>query len=252
MIKLNEEINDFNKLPLYVNQHLSFLDTGNIRFMIAVWTFLLLDLCALPLLYPRVNIIYYVTIPLLVFIHLWAIRLLIKNTYSTQFECLLFIGVHGVIGSICYFILIQKTAYFNLGIRAPMYYVISTILYLLITGILVSYQFYKYSSIKKKTMQSVRKEREKESSNKYGYVIVLFPALGYTLSQTVMKQSDVAMYSLVYFAFLLLSIVLAYFAAKYLHKYFFMKANMEFVRFQTPSKKEMKQAEAEGKEYIIK
>ncbi|MDY0406758.1 hypothetical protein P5G51_016580 [Virgibacillus sp. 179-BFC.A HS] len=162
-MKINESIKDFNKLPVFVNQHLSFLDTDNIKFIVAAFTFILLDLGTFPLLYPKIPIIYYIAIPLLVFIHLWALRILIKNPFSTQFESLIYIGVLGVVGTICYFMLVQKTAYMNLGIRNLFYYVISTVLYLFIIGILAYYQIQRYSNINKITVQSPQRERAKKA-----------------------------------------------------------------------------------------
>ncbi|MDY0406759.1 hypothetical protein P5G51_016585 [Virgibacillus sp. 179-BFC.A HS] len=67
-----------------------------------------------------------------------------------------------------------------------------------------------------------------------------------------MKQSDLAMYAMMYFVYAMFAVVLAYFAARFLHQYAFMKANMRFVRYHKPNRKVIKQAEAKGKKFIIK
>lgn len=247
-MKINDSIEKRKNLPMYVLLHLSFLSPSNTKSFVAVFTFIMLDLSLLPLLYPKVNIINLISIPLIVIAHLWAIRLLFKNPYSTQFETILFMGVNGVIGAICYFLLIQKTAYFNLGIEAVSYYVISTLIFI---GVFVGFVFYqtkKYANIEDK----ISKNKKKNQNAKYAAVIAIFPALGYSVSQLAMDQSDLIMYGVMYFVFWIFVVLMIYFAARFLHQYVYMKLNMRFVIFENPGKKEMKQADAEGKGYIIK
>lgn len=173
-----------------------------------------------------VHIIYFITFPLLILIHLWAIRLLIKNPYSIQFETVLFIGFWGAVGGICYFILAQKIAYFNLGIESAVYYVIVSVGYIIAAIILIGYQVKKYANIKKQGNNGKRR-----SYSRYGVVVALAPALGYLIAQNSKRKSEYLMYCIILAVSLLFCILLTYFSAKYFHKFFFMKANKHLAAF---------------------
>jgi hypothetical protein len=233
----------FEDLPLYVNQHLCFLEPTNLKFMIASFTFLMLDLGVLPLLYPKVDLVWYVNLPLLIFIHLWAIRLLVKNPYTIQNESILYIGSTGFVGTICYLFVSHKIAYFQIGITSASYYIISTVALIFIIGYLVYYQIDKYSNI------------SKSADKKYGYgkfwaaAIPVFPGLGYIIFH-VTKESEQIMFSIFLGFSLFFCLMFAYFSAKYFHKYLFMKANPQYVKLQKPIKSERRKFEE--KKLVIK
>lgn len=247
-MNINEEIKSKRQLPQYVNEHLMFLVVDHIKYLVFGFTFVFLDLFIIvPLLYPFIIEYLFFTVPFLLFIHIWAIRLLCKNPFSIQFESILFIGSIGVVGSYVFMLLAQKMAYHYVGITETSYYVFTTIIYLIIAVILVFYQIRKYAIIKKKT-----KEGKGRSIAQYTSIAAIAPAIGYILAQNVIKKSEILMHMTLIIIFYSFSIFFAYIAAKYFHKFYFMKANMHFVTFQKPSKKEMKKLLKRGKEIVIK
>lgn len=69
--------------------------------------------------------LYIMAVPI-VFLHLFGFWVIIKP-YKRQLLAQLYIGVFGVITSICYLVLMQKLMYGVIGIRNPLYAVISIV-----------------------------------------------------------------------------------------------------------------------------
>lgn len=240
MLKINSNLK-YKDLPLYVHQHLMFHEPNHIKFIVSAFTFILLDLSLILLLYPFIKIFYILAVPLYLLVHIWAVRLLIKNPYTTQFESILFLGIVSAVTAIIYTLLAVKISYFDMEITSPLYYIFLSIGFLVIFFILIRHQIGKYYNITKKSKQ----EQKVSSLEKYGAVLGGFPALGYLIAQAT-KDNEIIMYSFL----LLISIGFAsfgaYMGAKQIHKYFFMKANPQFVGFKKPSKKERREFEEKG------
>lgn len=245
MLKIDPNLR-FEELPFHANQHFIFHHPDHIKLIVSGFTFILLDLSLLPLLYPFINVFYIISIPLYLFIHIWAVRLLIKNPYSTQFESLLFLGSHGVVTAIVYALLAFKISIFELGISSTFYYALLFIGLLAMFAILVFYQIKKYSNITGKSKQ----DGKLGLLHQLGIVLAVFPALGYSFFQGI-KHNEILMNSVLLVISIFLSGFGAYMAAKQIHKYFFMKANMHFVRFIKPGGKK-KRREFEKKGIIYK
>lgn len=222
----------YRNLPDHFKEHLIFLPPENTRSNVFVACFVLLDLCILPLLYPLNLIIYYSIIPLLVFIHLWAIRLMIKNPYTTQMELIQFMGLYSAIGAICYFITSIRISYMYLEVYSFVFYFLLLFAHLIILAKLVHFQRVKYSKLNYK-----RNEDEMwYNSSKIIPYLTAGPAIGYILFQS-FKENENVMNSIFLIATLSLTIFFCYFAAKYIHKYKFMKINNHLLTFQKPSDK---------------
>lgn len=153
-------------------------------------------------------------------------------------------GSTGFVGTICYLFLSHKIAYLYVEITSVSYYLTSTAALLLIIGYLVYFQINKYSNITK----AVRNEK---GSN----IRILGPSagalsgLGYIFAQAT-KESELLMFSILLVISLGFCLFFAYISAKFFHKYFFMKANQQFVGLQQPYKS--KQREFEKKGVVIK
>ncbi|MCA0993820.1 hypothetical protein [Pseudalkalibacillus hwajinpoensis] len=234
MLKIPEK-KKYRNLPDYMKEHLTFIPTSSTRSAISLFCLVLLDMCVLPFLYPRNDLIYMITIPLLVFIHLWMIRLLIKNPRFTQMETILFMSVFSTIGAICYFITSLKVSYVFIGITNVWYYVVLSVVHIIISLYLIQYQVEKYSKID-------YKRNESEKWYKRGSLLSLLTSgsgIGYVLFQTT-KDSETAMHSLFLCVSIFFTCFLAYFAAKFTHKYFFIKLNRRLVDINTPTKRQIK------------
>ncbi|MCA0172646.1 hypothetical protein [Bacillus sp. RAR_GA_16] len=225
----------FRNLPDYMKEHLSMLPPDSTRATVSMFCFILLDMCVLPLLYPRINLIHIITIPLLLFIHLWAIRLLIKDPRSTRVETTLFLSVFSIISAICYFITSLKVSYVFIGITNVWYYITLTGIDLIIIVILIQYQIEKYSKLDYK-----RDESEKwYNSGRWIPLVISAPGVGYIIFQTT-KDSETAMHSLFLCVTIVFTLILAYMSAKFTHQYFFIKLNRRLVDINTPTKRQIK------------
>lgn len=240
MLRIDPNIK-YDQLPLYVVQHLSFHPPELIKSFVAGFTFLLLDLSLLFLLYPFIKIFYILSIPLYIFIHIWAVRLFVKNPYTTQFESILFLGSLGTVMAIIYTLTAFKLSIYDLGITSKVYYVFLSFAFLAIFFVIVRHQIKKYSNLSEK----IKEEYKAGYLEKFGPAISVVPALGYIFAQNT-KDNEIIMYSVLLLIAIGLASFGAYMGAKQFHKYFFMKANMRFVHLQKPDKKTQQKLERKG------
>ncbi|MCG1028494.1 hypothetical protein J5S49_09335 [Virgibacillus halodenitrificans] len=228
------------QLPLQFNKMLSFIDTFNIKPGITIFLIIFLDTALLPLLYPRVHIIWIITMPLICFIHIWALRILFKNPYSVQFEAILFTGFLGTVASIIHLVTFLKMSYYNLNIGSSFFYVTSGTVYALIVVLLVIYYIKSYSNIRD------NKRKAGTSVVKYSSLIVIAPTLGYVIAQIVINKSENLTNIMLLAVFAFFSIINAYLAVKFIYKYFFMKKNKHLIHLQEPTKKIKKEFQEKG------
>ncbi|MDQ0221245.1 hypothetical protein ELQ35_20885 [Peribacillus cavernae] len=222
MLSIDQDIKR-RQLPEHIREHLQPFSTLQIKVIIGAFTFIGLDaLVLIPLLFPVIKLVLYITIPLLIFISVWGIWLLIRNAENTELESLLFLGYLGIIGSLCYFILILKYS-FMLGIISPIYYVGSFLIYISLIYLFFRHQFKKYSTLEKKLPK-------KTPAWQYTLVTISVPA-GYIAAQYIMGFTPsilLSIMSVVYFVFCIFYIFIL---SRSFHKYFFIKANIHLVKF---------------------
>lgn len=231
MLKI-KETKKFRQLPDHMKVHLLFISPQNTKVVVIGFCFFLLDFCIIPLLSPINNAFYLSTIPLLLFINLWAIRLLFKNPYTTQMETILFVGVTSIIGAISYFMTSIKVSYMFIGITNFWYFIVLCMVYLIIILRLVYFQIKKYSKIDYNL-----NERTKWYNN--GVLLPLFtagPGLSYILFLSI-KKNEILMHTVFLCACIVMTILFSYISAKYIHKYKFMKLNSHLLIIQKPSDK---------------
>lgn len=238
MVKINPTIKH-QDLSQHFKEQLGFIPIANVKSSIIVAILILYDI---PLIAGLLSIfeqeILWIVCPLIIIIHLWGIRLLIKNPYSTQFEMVLFMGLYGLIGAISLFVMVQGMSFYVLNISSIYYYIVINFVIVILSYILLKYQIDKYSS-------DPLKEQESRNQSKYMGLLVVAPAIGYIIGQNTQDTfilKHFIMLVVLYF-FILFNV---YVAAKFLHRFFFMKANMAYVKFQQPSKKEKKELIKKG------
>lgn len=100
-------------------EQLGFIAIADVRPSVIISVLTLYDLPLLIGLLSILKLEYLLIVsPLIIIIHLWSVRLLIKNPYSTQFEMILFLGVFGLIGSLTlYFMVLGLPITFSLLLR---------------------------------------------------------------------------------------------------------------------------------------
>ncbi|WP_373895123.1 hypothetical protein [Virgibacillus sp. CBA3643] len=144
-MKIDPETRHQN-LAQHVKQQLEFTSVEDVRSSVIAFVFVMYDA---PLLLGLLSIFkhefLWIVSPLILILHLWGIRLVIKNPYSTQFEMVLFMGILGLFGAISLFIMVQGMSYYTLHITSVYYYIIINLTTILLTYIFVKYQIDKYA-----------------------------------------------------------------------------------------------------------
>src|SRR5690625_2231638 len=122
-VQINSHIK-YNQLSQEFKAHLSFLDPDDM--VPSVWAFLVV-LYDLPLFVSLFTIgkieFLWLLMPLIIFLHLWGIRLSIKNPYTTQLESVFFLCLSSTIRSLTFIIMLQGISFFILYILVLNYYI---------------------------------------------------------------------------------------------------------------------------------
>ncbi|PMC34353.1 hypothetical protein CJ195_24025 [Bacillus sp. UMB0899] len=222
MFEINKELKR-NNLPDHIREGLAPLPVQQIKFVIGVLTFFLLDILILiPLLFPTYKIVLYITIPLMVMINLWAFSLLFRKRENIQMESLLFLGYLGIVGSFSYFVLAMKYNYM-VGIKSPIYYISMFLIYLLINFLFFRNEHKKYSSLEVKG-------KKKTPAWQFGLAFIA-PSAGYIFAHYLIGLGsflELSIMSVIYWG---ISITYIFIFARSFHKYFFIKKNIHLVRF---------------------
>ncbi|WP_188725751.1 hypothetical protein [Lentibacillus populi] len=158
-------------------------------------------------------------------------------------ETVLFFGVLGAVSAFCLFVLTQKLAYFVVGMDSLVFLIISLVVYLCVIFYFIFYYKEKITNLKR-----VKQNTKKRASWSLLYTS---PAIGYITYHSFIKESQFLHHAMI-FVFFMLGIFFIYISVKFLHKYYFIRTNIDLVVFQEPSTKEKKKALAKGKEIIIK
>lgn len=223
------EVKRIRELPIKVQEHLLLLSTFQIKPIITVYTFIILNFAIIPLVYPNHLKLTLIVIPFIVLVNLWCLVLLMKNVYSIQITVFLFLGVLGVVGTVSYYILFYKYVFLLLEIKNISFLVISFLALLLFVIYLIVY----YSNLHKL-------ENISSSKINIGVPATLGPVIGYVLYQFVSKHSDEAVLTLMGVTFYIFTLFFAYTAVKLIHKYMFIKTNLHLVKLEKPLKKKVK------------
>lgn len=239
-MKINPETRH-QDLAQHVKEQLGFIFVEDVRAAIIIFVFIMYDV---PLILGLLSIykleFLWIVSPFILILHSWGIRLLIKNPYSTQFEMILYMGLWGLFGAISLLILVQGMSYYTLHVSSVFYYIIINLATILLLYILVKYQLDRYAG-------DPTKEKKNRNQSKYMGLLTASPAIGYIIGQSVQETvvfKQVFAVIIVYMSVILFMTV----AAKFLHRYFFMKANMAYVNYQPYSNKKTKKLMKQGVE----
>lgn len=220
------EVKRKRQLPYKIQEHLLLPNTFQIKSIIAVYTFILLNFSIIPLIFPNYFILSSTAIPLIVVVNLWCLVLLLKNVYKIQISVLLFLGVFGVVGTISYYLLFYKYVFLLLG-NENVYFLGTSFIALLLFIIYFMVYYSNLHKIKSKSPTNINR----------GLSATLAPVIGYVLYQFVSNHSNEAVLSLMGVIFYIFTLFFAYTAVKFIHKYMFIKANIHLVKLEKPLKK---------------
>ncbi|MBY7142364.1 hypothetical protein KFZ56_04495 [Virgibacillus sp. NKC19-3] len=228
-------------LAQHVKEQLGFISVEDVKSSVVVMVLIIYDV---PLLLALLSIykleFLWIVSPFILILHLWAIRLLIKDPYSTQFEMVLFMGMWGSFGAISLFILIQGMSYYTLQITSLFYYIIMNVASIVLMYIYVRYQINKYAG-------DPTRERKRSNQSKYMGLLTASPAIGYILGQS-MQETTVLKHVFATVVIYFFVILFMYIASKFLHRYFFIRANMDYVNYHPYSNKEKNKLKKQGME----
>ncbi|MCR6106928.1 hypothetical protein HXA34_11575 [Salipaludibacillus agaradhaerens] len=227
-----------NQLPQHFLSLLSFIDTANIKFMIVTLTLVVVDIPAFYLFFIGDHILpYYIIAPLLLLLHIWMLRLLCKNSYSIQFESILFVCVSSGFASCLYLIILQIIPLSKLGIEYANYYIFSTIIYLIIIILFFRIEMKKYADTNKEGKKDIIYG---------GGALASVPGIGYLFSQIIIRESEFLIWTVLFFCFLIMYFFSAYLTVKFTYKALFMKVNWHLVVFQKPLKGDQQKFREKG------
>ena|SRR5699024_125309 len=139
-MKINPETRH-QDLALYVKEHLESLPVEQSKLTQVVLIFVLYDIpLYLSLLSIfKIEFIWFAS-PFVLFIHLWLIRILVKNVYSTQLEMVLYMGCWTLLSFISLFVLFLGMLYYYFHITSVVSHIIITLATVVTAYILVRYQ----------------------------------------------------------------------------------------------------------------
>ncbi|WP_071461507.1 hypothetical protein [Bacillus massilinigeriensis] len=221
MIQLPQNLKR-KQLPGHILFQLEPLSYDDHKMQISMVTFFLIDaLLIAPLFVIWVNWASFITLPMMIIINIWAIALLFRKSINIEIETILFVCYAGLVGSICYFVAGLKQIYL-LGMDSLGFYLAMAAIYLVATCLFVFHQFKKYS------LGSNFKQKETPAWH-YAVASIAIPA-GYIASKYLMRLSESIISLSITVVLLLSSYGFMWLFAKYFHKYFFIKKNIQYVK----------------------
>jgi len=240
-VKINSDIK-YNQLSQEFKEHLSFIDPDDMA--PSVWVFLVV-LYDLPLFVSLFTIgkieFLWLLMPPIIFLHLWGIRLSIKNPYSTQLESVFFIGLSSTIGALTFIIMIQGISFYILNISALIYYIVINMILVISIYFFIKYQTDKFS-------RDPTEEQNRANPYKNAAFLSTVPILGSVIGQQLTDNDPLEFFIILGLIFFILYFHI-YAAAKFMHRYFFIKRNFAYMSYEKPSKKERKELIKKGVEY---
>src|SRR5690625_2780420 len=142
-----------------ISEQLGFIYPSDVKSGVIVFVLLLYDL---PLLLGLLSLasvkIAWVLSPFILLFHVWGVRFLMKNPYTTQFEMILFTGSLGLMSSLSLFVIVQGILLKKLEL-GPVYYLVTTLLFLIGFFVIAKYQISKLT--KNPTIERKRSKIER-------------------------------------------------------------------------------------------
>lgn len=202
---------------------------------IIVFVILFLDFLGIyPLLGDPFSFSYFIAaiIPVAI-IHIWAI-IYVVAPYKFEHSYYLLMGVYAIVNTYVFFLVTQKLLYLHIGATSLIPRVVGIVFFI---GLII---FVNWLNLKALYSETYFKLQRKSSINVSWLAI---GGLSYVFGQFVLMfvYSDSALMMIVIIGLSLLSIIIAYFSI-YIHRYYFIKSNMEIIKKINPefglSKKE--------------
>ena len=169
-------------------------------------------------------------------IHIWAIFYVVAP-YKFEQSYYLLMGMYAVVNTYVYFLVTQKLLYLHIGITSSVPFIVGILFFI---GLIV---FMNWLNVKALYSGTYDKLQKKRSLNMPWLAV---GTIGYLIGQMILMfvYSESAQMMILVIVISLLSVIIAYFSI-FIHRYFFIKKNIEAVKQVHPtfglSKKEREQ-----------
>ncbi|ARC61573.1 MULTISPECIES: hypothetical protein [Bacillus] len=209
MLRLKETV-VYKDLPYNIQSHLKAPVSRETKWGMACFIVLVLDiLCILPVLASKVEFFTFAVLPVAILINVWMILINTRNMteYLHHLQYVRFMGVSFSGMSYCQLITAQ----------------ISLSLFIYAASIFLVIRYYL-------AVFPDPKRGKRETAAPTGMLLAAVPAAGYMISHAVLRVSESAVYLLMSIVYLLMACLFSIMGVKFIHKYFFIKANQDIIR----------------------
>ncbi|MCY8384310.1 hypothetical protein [Bacillus haynesii] len=221
LLKLDEKVK-LRNFSGDIHRHLhAEVPSADEKWIMFLFVILFLDLiCGIPLFVNGKRIFTILASPLIVLINLWTcIVMFLKSSFRNDLHFTLFKGSAGAVVSICYFVLSQKYAFSILGFN-----------FLFMSSSLLTYIIVILGLVRHYLIVLPDYKRKEKNAPVWGtYLFTLGPAIGYMAAQFIFHFSDSVVNLFMSFIYLMLGCTFSYFGVKFIHKFFFIRANQNII-----------------------
>ncbi|MCY8225726.1 hypothetical protein [Bacillus haynesii] len=221
MLRLKETV-AYKDLPYNIQSHLTAPVSRETKWGMACFIVLVLDiLCILPVLASKVEFFTFAAVPVAILINIWMIIMNSRNMteYLHHLQYVRFMGVSFSGMSYCQLITAQKMMFSAIGFHLTL---ISLSLFIYAASIFLVIRYYLV------VFPDSKGKRETAAST--GMLLAAVPAGGFVISHAVLRVSESAVYLLMSTVYLLMACLFSMMGVKFIHKYFFIKANQDIIR----------------------
>ncbi|MCY8582686.1 hypothetical protein MOE23_21125 [Bacillus haynesii] len=220
MLRLKETV-AYKDLPYNIQSHLTAPVSRETKWGMACFIVLVLDiLCMLPVLASKVEFFTFAAVPVAILINIWMIIMNSRNMteYLHHLQYVRFMGVSFSGMSYCQLITAQKMMFSAIGFHLTL---ISLSLFIYAASIFLVIRYYLV------VFPDSKGKRETAAST--GMLLAAVPAAGFMISHAVLRVSEYAVYLLMSTVYLLMACLFSMIGVKFIHKYFFIKANQDII-----------------------
>ena len=221
MLRLKETV-AYKDLPYNIQSHLKAPISRETKWGMACFIVLVLDiLCMLPVLASKVEFFTFAAVPVAILINIWMIIMNSRNMteYLHHLQYVRFMGVSFSGMSYCQLITAQKMMVSAIGFHVPL---ISLSLFIFAAFIFLGIRYYL-------VVFPDSKKGKRETAAPTRMLLAAVPAGGFVISHAVLRVSEYAVYLLMSTVYLLMACLFSMIGVKFIHKYFFIKANQDII-----------------------
>ncbi|WP_307893345.1 hypothetical protein [Bacillus swezeyi] len=210
----------YKDLPDEIQSHLTASISRETKWGMVCFIVLMLDiLCIFPLLANEVGFFTFAAVPVAILINIWMMIMNVKSMtgYHHHLQYVRFMGVSFSGMSYCQLVVSQKMLFAAIGFHLPLI-ILSLFIYAATIFLVIRYYLVLF-------LDSERCKRN--AAARTGMFLAAVPAAGFMISHAVLRVSESAVYLLMSTVYLFMACLFSMMGVKFIHKYFFIKANQD-------------------------